>query len=219
MDRRITVAIAAAILVAFVGWRVTDVNLNRLSFPVEEYRLGDEVSLNGSFAEYSYENTDGYVVRVVGVDRMSISKYLLECSKSDELSADYLSSGSSSTDVDAPTLLVVDLVMTNHKGSGDERGYLDSIGWSIRDDSHPWRWIRVDSALLQCTLPQLDGAYQLSIKPGTSYSMRVPFSAEQDEVELFRSDSMWKCPDMESGEYGLILTKDPTRKVVRFSVE
>lgn len=109
---------------------------------------------------------------------------------------------------------MVDLEITNEKGPGDERGYLNSIGWSVKGASNPEIWIRTNSLLLESSIPQAQGAYQLSIKPETSYTVHVPFSGISRHRPFPGSDHNAASPELVSGTYELVLTKGKVRNSI-----
>ena len=214
-------SIALACLVLLCG-RIWYVNETGIKIPVEVHRQDETVALDGAFAEYAYENTDGYSVTVKNPRRMSVNEYLEEYSISEEDSQTYLSDEGNITDPNAPTLVVVDLEIRNDKEESDarseERGYLDSIGWALKRLDAPEYWIRTESSLLYCSLKN-GGDFRLSIKPGTTYTIHVPLAGMRRTKPFPGNDWQGAAPELDAGEYEFVLTKAPVRKTIRFDVE
>lgn len=220
-NARRTVAILMAVSVCVIALvaRIWVVNATAITIPKEEYGMGETVSLDGAFSEYKTENTDGYSLRINAAHRMSIQEYLDTYAVSSPTEEASYSIPNDVTDSQAKTLLVLDVEIINNKSQNDERGYLDSLGWSIASVRHPERWIRVESGLLQCSVPQIQGEFRLSIKPQTSYSLHVPFAAGRMNAPFPSPTSDTFIPELDAGNYEFILTKAPVRKVVGFSVD
>lgn len=197
-------------LTAVCGYRFWLVNGEQLPYSVSVHKVGDTVQLQGAFAEYSYENTDGFSFTVQSAELMSINEYVDRYSKDGalpDLSYD-------TTDRDAATLAVLDIVIRNDKSENDERGYLDSIGWSLIPRNQKERWLRVDNQLFNLSVPQLGGDYRLSIRPGTEYTIHVPFSTTV--TDGFPSQTgLGHKPTLESGDYDFIATNLPVRHIVK----
>lgn len=218
--RRAAVAAAFALLAVAIGARIWMVNADALAFPVETYPMQQAVSLDGAFAEYSVENTKGYSLTVTSAQRMSVNEYLDLYGEDEEGAARYREGLGLTTDFDSKTLVVLEIQIQNDKGANDERGYLDSLGWALTSAEKPAIWPRVVSSLLDCTIPQAEGAwtFKLSIKPGTTYTLHVPFGYTTDR-EFPAANGSYYSPVMEPGEYSLILTKAPVRKIVKVDVD
>lgn len=218
MRRKAIIAAALALLAIVVGIRIRAVNADALVFPVETYSIQQGVALDGAFAEYAVENTKGYTVTVTNARRMSANEYLALYSEDEEAESRYREAEEDSTDFDSKSLVVLDIEIRNDKAETDERGYLDSIGWTLTSTEKPSIWPRTASTLFCCSIPQAEGIYKLSIKPGTTYTIHVPFSYSTRR-EFPAAAGLYYSPEMEPGEYSLILTKAPARKIVRLSVE
>ncbi len=218
MRRKVFIAAALALLAIVIGMRIRAVNAGALVFPVETYSIQQGVSLDGAFAEYAAENTQGYTVTVTSAQRMSANEYLALYSEEEEAESRYREAEGNSADFDSKSLVVLDIEIRNDKAETDERGYLDSIGWTLASSEKPAIWPRTASALFNCSIPQADGIYKLSIKPGTTYTIHVPFSYSTQRG-FPAAAGLYYSPEMEPGEYSLILTKAPVRKIVRLSVE
>lgn len=219
MRRKALLTLAAAAGIIALAMRIWSVNASAFEYPVEVSGLNEEVELKGAFAEYAYENTDGYSVRVTAARRMSIAEYIDAYSLDKDAAQVYRSGVGDVTDDNAKTLIVLDIEMANKKAEGSERGYLDSIGWSIKSADHPESWIRAESGLLGTSIPQANGAYQMSIRPQSSYVLHVPFVETGCEPSFPARDGEVICPELGAGDYEFVITKAPVRKVVAFSVE
>lgn len=218
MRRKVIITAVLALLAIVVGVRIRAVNEDALAFPVETYSIHQGVALDGAFAEYAYENTQGYTVTVTKARRMSVNEYLALYGEDKEAESSYREADGDDADFDSKSLVVLDVEIQNDKAETDERGYLDSIGWTLASTEKPAIWPRTDSALFHCSIPQAEGAYQLSIKPGTTYTTHVPFSYSTLR-EFPAADGLYYSPEMEPGKYSLILTKAPVRKIVQLDVE
>lgn len=208
-------AVTAIVITGLFAARVAFVNAAALSYPVERHALGSRVELAGSYAEYKTENTDGLSMTVTGARRMSCSQYLDEY-VSDRSSYD--SFPDDKTDMDALTLLVLDIEIANNKQDESDRGYLDSIGWSVVPDEARELWLRVDHALFGASVPQIDGAFQLSVKPGTTFTVHVPFDALLNKRFPAGMTDMYR-PALDAGSYSFTVTNIPVRHVVDVEVK
>lgn len=209
--------LACAFIVVFIacfGARVYAVNASAFKYPQQLHEMGECVELDGAFAEYSYENTDGYAVKVGSAKLMSQAEYL------DAYAAeggDYEPSTFDTTDADAKTLAVLDVSISNNKSPEEARGYLDSLGWSLLPEDHKELWLRVDNALFDASVPQLEGAFHLSVKPGTSFTVHIPFSVTESNSFPAKADGSHRV-ELERGAYVLTLTNMPTRHQVRIEL-
>ena len=179
---------------------------------------GDLVALWGAFGEYKYENADGYSVRVGAARRMSINEYLASYSRDPKSEETYRSDRFNGTDPNEMRLVVLDIEMRNDKSEGDEQGYLDSLGWALKSPSHPELWIRTESELLSCSIPQAGGAFQLSIRPKTRFTVHVLFASVRHNKPFSSASGTNEAPDLDAGDYELVLTKAPVHKVIGASV-
>ncbi len=218
MRRKVFIAAALALLAIVIGMRIRAVNADALVFPVETNSIQQNVALDGAFAEYAAENTQGYTVTVTGARRMSVNEYLALYGEDNDGESMYRETEGNITDFDSKSLVVLDIEIRNDKAETDERGYLDSIGWALTSKQKPAIWARVVSSLLDCSIPQAEGTFKLSIKPGTTYTIHAPFGYTTYR-EFPATDGSYYSPEMEPGEYSWIITKAPVRKIVQLSVE
>lgn len=212
--KTLTVLCLLALLCTAVAARIYYVNEHAPSTPVKTYNLNETVALEGAFAEYAYENTDGYLVRATKAERMSINEYIDLYSVDQSILDGYLEEQHNYTDRDLKTLVVVDLEIQNDKPTDGDRGYLDSIGWAIKSSSSPELWIRTESALLESSIPQAGGAFQLSVKPGTTYTVHIPFSGVAQFVPFPAPNHIVSSPELTPGRYSLVLTKGKASNVI-----
>ncbi|MBY4797508.1 hypothetical protein K6V98_03940 [Collinsella sp. AGMB00827] len=177
---RILGALVGIALIAGFAMGVTWVNRVAPTYPSEVHSLGEPVALKGSFAEYEYEHTDPYEITVTGASRMSVNEYISRFAPDSSLRApDYNYIASDTTDFDQVNLVVLDIVIRNDGTGGEESGYLDSLGWSLLSEAQRHLWLRVDSELFNLSVSQIEGAFQLSVKPGTEFTVHVPFSTTE----------------------------------------
>lgn len=212
--RSVAAALLILVLVIAISMRVIAVNATALQYPSRDHALGDTVSLDGSYAEFKRENTDGLEVTVTGAHRMSCAEYLEQYVENDDL---YIPYTDDMTDMNAKTLVVLDMTITSRKKPSDERGYLDSLGWSVVPDAARERWLRVDSALFDATIPQAEGSYQLSVKPGTSFVVHVPFDSLVNRAFPAKATETYR-PTVDAGSFTLTMTNAPVRHTVSFSI-
>lgn len=200
-------------LVIGIGLRVWHLNSNPPTYPRVDHSMGEDIELDGAFAEFAYENTDGYSIAVTNAERMSPREYLDRYARGPSVPENPYDS----TDEEAKVLIVLDIEIRNDKKSSEDRGYLDSIGWSLIPEEKKERWLRVDSSLFGLSVPQIEGAFQLSVKPGTEYTVHVPFSTSIYD-EFPASAGMGHKPLLDSGSYDFFVTNVPTRHVVTIDV-
>ena len=213
--KRLTLTALLALFIAcLLAGRIWYVNAHAQTIPSNTAKLGDSVPLEGAFAEYAYENTGGYLVKATKAERMSINEYIDLYSTDQSVLTDYLSNEHYTTDRDLKTLIVVDLEIRNNKTADDDRGYLNSIGWSVKSAAAPEIWIRTESTLLESSIPQAEGAFQLSIKPGTTSTVHVPFSGIMRHSPFPASDYDASFPELVHGQYSLVLTKGKVKNVL-----
>lgn len=212
-QRSLVFAVVVIVLFCLFGFRVHQVNSKSSTYRVETHKIGELVELNGAFAEYATENTNGFSFLIQSAELMSVNEYVSQYAKSDDISNNPLDS----TDLNAKTLVVLEIVIRNQKSEEAERGYLDSLGWSVIPSAHKERWLRVDSTLFNLSVPQLEGAFQLSVRPGTEFTVYVPFSTTV--LDKFPAQSsMSHRPTLDSGSYDFIATNLPVRHVVKVRV-
>lgn len=218
--RRIAaILIVVSVCVIALVARIWVVNATAITIPKEEYGMRETVSLDGAFSEYKTENTDGYSLRINAAHRMSIQEYLDTYAVNSPTEEASYAIPNDVTDSQAKTLLVLDIEIINNKSQDDERGYLDSLGWFIASARHPERWIRVENGLLQCSVPQIQDEFRLSIKPQTTYLLHVPFAVGRTNAPFPSSVDDTYIPELDAGSYEFIVTKAPIRKVVGFVVD
>lgn len=218
--RRVLAEVACvAVAVALCILRVWFVNASAVEIPVRTYSPSEFVPLDGDFAEFEYENTDGYSVRLDRAQRMSVNEYIAAYAKDAALTNAYMSDENNATDPNAKTLIVLDITLRNDKSEEDERGYLDSIGWSVTEPSRPEYWIRCQSSLFESSVPQINGDFRVSIKPGTQYQIHVPFASTTVPTGFPHPQIQYAIPEMAPGAYQFLVTKAPTRKQVAFTVQ
>ncbi len=193
--------------------RVVQVNASAASYPCEAHAIGESIALGGAFSEYKQENTDGYTLTVKDARLMSRDDYL----NTYAADPDAYDSSFDATDGKSNSLLVLDIAIRNDKKVDDEKGYLDSLGWSVTPDSEKQRWMRVDTPLFNLSVPQLEGAFQLSVRQGTEFTIHVPFSTRLSEP-FPASGAMQYRPELKPGSYQFIVTNVPVRHIVSFEV-
>ena len=209
--RRLTLSlVAVCCLVGLLAARIYQVNLDMLGYPEDIHGVGETVELKGAFAEYAHEDTDGYKVIVNSARLMSRNEYVAQYAAEQ---ANPVANPQDKTDWSAPTLAVFDLTIRNEKSLADERGYLDSIGWDVVPEREKHRWLRIDE-VFRLSVPQIEGASQLSIKPGTEYVLHVPFSSLTGSAFPAPMGDFY-ASELSPGYYSLILTNVPIRHVVR----
>lgn len=198
------------------GSRVADVNAQAFKLDVDAHPMRAPFELSGSFAEHAYENTDGYKVEVTGARVMSCDQYVSRFAVEGE---EPIFQPTDSTDRSSPTLVVLDIVITNGSEGGaadaSDLGYLDSIGWSLVPVERPEMWLRVDRDLFNTSVPQINGAFQLAVAPGTSFTIHVPFSTFHSGAFPARSGDMYRAVLGQSlRDFRFTLTNVPVRHVV-----
>lgn len=218
MRRRVAIGVACVVLAVVVGVCVWRVNANALTFPVREYDLQEDVALDGAFAEYAYENTEGYSLRVTGARRMSVDEYFGLYGQDEQGETTYRENAPREVGSPDAALIVLDIEIRNDKAADDDKGYLDSIGWALQSEQKPEYWIRVESGVFNCSIPQVEGSYKLSIKPGTTFTLHVPFRAPSVPSDFPAPAGTFEAPPLEAGAYSFVITKAPVRNVVKFDV-
>lgn len=216
--KRLNAKVVAAVIAivcacSLFAARVHQVNAEAYHRVEEIHETGERFALDGSFAEYAYENTKEYSLEVTGANIMSCNEYLERYGEDEYEYTKY-----DDTDRDAPTLVVLDMVIERGGARGDvppveELGYLDSLGWSLICNDARNLWLRVDTGLFATSVPQIEGAFQLAVLPGTSFEVHVPFCTTfaKDFPSPIGEDYR---PVLEEGAYTLAVTNVPVRHMV-----
>ena len=82
--KKILTTVAALLLISILGVRIWYINSSVITIPVETYKVGEWVELDGAFQDVSYENTDGYSLRVKSAAIKSYSDFVREYGESED---------------------------------------------------------------------------------------------------------------------------------------
>ena len=74
--KKILLCAVSLVLLLLIVVRIVHVNTNVLTIPEERYVQNQWVELNGAFQEMDDENTEGYSVRILGVEQLTYNEFL-----------------------------------------------------------------------------------------------------------------------------------------------
>lgn len=199
--------------------RILWVNAHAPRLPTETYRVGEWVELSGSYAATNEECTEGYKLRVTGACIMTPREYIdayHEGGSGDagqSVEGKYLDITPEAMDV--PSLVVVNLEMVN---GDNENGFLLASAWRAVSLGHRELALSVDLDSWSLAEGALDGTASFALRKDSQYLTHVPF-CDQEDPSYLESYGEMRRPMAESGDYELILTNLPVRKVIQFAVD
>lgn len=203
------VVLALALLTALLGYRIWDVNQHRVTYPIQHYSMGQEVPLDGDFLDDNHEKTQGYYVTVPEAEIMNSNEYL----------ARYAPDIDPSTIPDGSGDVIV--LTYDVRNDGNVDGYLNTVSLFLVGESKN-KFYKVDSDLWEASEPRIRGnSNGLVLEPNTSYTTHIPFSFIQDPALFERMLERKNYTRAEVGDssFELILTNDPTRKIIDINVD
>lgn len=214
---RIVLAVCAVLLCGAVcAWRIHDVNARAIRYPTERYAMGEDVPLEGCFFADASEGTDGYVLRVEGVEVMSYNEYVTA----------YGLDGAQTIDgLDVPSIICLTVTIANNSDKGSEEGGFNIVGMGLAKPNGD-ALMRVDVDLWGTSEASIASAafnIRTGILPHTTYTTHIPFSAGLLTRETLLEqagqgvDPSYTQP-VEEGLYDLHLSVQPKRKLVSVQV-
>lgn len=165
MKKRLISSAAILLLCVGFGVRIWYVNATAFSFPVEKYKMGEWVSLDGCFFESAAETAKGYSVKVIGAQKLLYADYMKKYHLSEDEDLGYGS----------PPKYVLDVEFAFRADKNSENGIqLFQYRINAIDDSVSYN---VQSTLTALTVPALANSYFMTfaVRPGTEHIVHFPF--------------------------------------------
>lgn len=153
-----------------MGFRIWYINSSVITIPVETYKVGEWVELDGAFQDVSYENTDGYSLRVKSAAIKSYSDFVREYGESE----DYMEE-----DIRPELVLDVEFEFSN---KGNTEGQIELFQYFVEG-----RYFTMvpNSSLWFLTVPKGEGQMGFVLDQDTSFEFHVPYIFRQmGSVEL-----------------------------------
>lgn len=150
-----------------ISWYI---NSSVITIPVETYKVGEWVELDGAFQDVSYENTDGYSLRVKSAAIKSYSDFVREYGESE----DYMEE-----DIRPELVLDVEFEFSN---KGNTEGQIELFQYFVEG-----RYFTMvpNSSLWFLTVPKGEGQMGFVLDQDTSFEFHVPYIFRQmGSVEL-----------------------------------
>ena len=168
--KKILTTVAALLLISILGVRIWYINSSVITIPVETYKVGEWVELDGAFQDVSYENTDGYSLRVKSAAIKSYSDFVREYGESE----DYMEE-----DIRPELVLDVEFEFSN---KGNTEGQIELFQYFVEG-----RYFTMvpNSSLWFLTVPKGEGQMGFVLDQDTSFEFHVPYIFRQmGSVEL-----------------------------------
>lgn len=168
--KKILTTFAALLLISILGVRIWYINSSVITIPVETYKVGEWVELDGAFQDVSYENTDGYSLRVKSAAIKSYSDFVREYGESE----DYMEE-----DIRPELVLDVEFEFSN---KGNTEGQIELFQYFVEG-----RYFTMvpNSSLWFLTVPKGEGQMGFVLDQDTSFEFHVPYIFRQmGSVEL-----------------------------------
>lgn len=190
--------------------RIWQVNDQAPNISVERYAEGDWVDMDGAFCNDNLEMTDGYSVRVSGVETMSVNEYLdtyavneYSGCRSDTESIVVLTLDIKNVDADDGGLSPFDMRLLSE----------DSAAYYI---AHTELWASSEKFFRNEEFADY-GAFGL-VK-GSTYTVHIPYESQISETTalLGSPTTDFLNSPIHHGSYKLILSNAPVRKQVELS--
>lgn len=137
--------------------------------PAEYYFEGENVNLNGDFMLSSVENTDGYIITLEQTELISYENMMMRYGYDSE----YLGQNSRFDIV---------LITLNIQNIDNIDGCLLLKEFRI---INKWKNIDygIDNTLLPITETSLNDTYSIAIRPGTEYTITLPYSLNKRRID------------------------------------
>lgn len=198
-------------------WRIQAVNSNAPQWPTVMSNIHDTVELSGAFAEYDEELTDGYSITVDDVEALSPIEYVDAYGHSPEIKSEgkslmaaYYEESGITNDGSDRTELVVTMTVENR---GNEAGHLHALSWKAIDSNARDIAFTCDFGIWKYANPAMENQVGFTIKPGSTLTLHVPFSANSP-FTMLENSSERSLLAVEETDYELLLTNVPIRHVV-----
>lgn len=188
------------ILGALAAWQIIRVNSEAPKAVVEEYSLGDTVKLEGSFLESTSEENTNYTICVNSAERMSYNEYIAKYG---------VNKKKTKKDGNDKSILCLNATITN---TGSEIGCLSIYDMRLLPESKNTYYIAQESIWKKSEKNLATWPNLISVKPGTSYTVHIPFTVNTDDELIAEGYIQGKS-------FTLYLTDWPKSKRVLFELD
>lgn len=201
---RAAIVVAICLLVlsglgTLAAWQIIRVNSEAPKAVVEEYSLGDTVKLEGSFLESTSEENTDYTICVNSAERMSYNEYIAKYG---------VNKKKTNKDGNDKSILCLNATITN---TGTEMGCLSVYDMRLLPESKNTYYIAQESIWENSEKNLVTWPNLISVKPGTSYTVHVPFTVNTDDDLITKGY-------IEGKSFTLYLTDWPKSKRVLFEL-
>ncbi len=204
--KRLLLALLGLVVTCAVGARIWWVNESMPRIPVETYGAGEWVALDGAFQELANEQTKGYSLRVDSAKVVSYDEYLR---------AHGVEPAEPSKFGDAKSVVDVAISVRRDASSSGDGGLnmFDMVLVPARKNEY--FMVSIGGGEEGCALwPQVqkNAGFWVSIRPGTEYTMHVPYVINSSGARIFKNP-------IEDRDFELVASRMPVQKLIRFSAQ
>lgn len=115
------VAVVVLIIFLCVGLRIYVVNINNPKIPVENYQMGDTVMITKAYTQDSDNPRDGYTVKVLGAELMTVNDFMKKYDVNSELINESM----------VKYYYLVSIVMGNTGNTGEKGSGISILSFSL----------------------------------------------------------------------------------------
>ena len=193
--------IIITVVCALLGLRIYQVNKNVAIAPTESYPEGEYVEIGKNYFWSGVEDNTGYEVKVVSATFKKYADFVSEYGETE----DYL-------DEDYRPDFVIDLEVIVRNDNIDEetgRGF-DLVDMRIQSSNESFQ---VHSRLFELLRPDLSGALNFRVRPGTEAAIHLPYT-RSISMDGFESDER-----LFTKNYYLLLSMYPVKKIIELDIK
>lgn len=187
-------------LVLLTTWQITKINEEAPRAQVEEYHLGETINLDGSFLESTTEENKNYSICINKAEHMSLNQYI-----------EKYGNDNNKIEENGNDKSIISLEMTIIN-KGKDLGCLSVYDMRLLPESKNTYYIAQESIWNKSEKKLPTWPNPISIEPGSSYTVHVPFTVNTDEESITRGY-------IQGTEFTLYLTDWPISKRVLFGLE
>ncbi len=187
-------------LSTLVAWQINQVNTKAPKAAIENYSLGEEIKLEGSFLESSSEENSEYSICVIKAERLSYNEYVGKYG---------LNTKKTKNNDNDKSIISVEMKITN---AGNNKGSIDIYDMRLVPESKNTYYIPQETIWKKSEKNLTPWPNNISIEPGTSYTVHVPFTVNTDDEFITQGY-------IQGADFTLYLTDWPVSKRVMFSLD
>lgn len=188
------------ILICIFLFRIVYVNTHSINETRREYEMGEWIPLSGDFVNTADEMTDGYYLRVESANFFTYKEYMSECGYPEYYFG---------TDIRSP---VIELKVSI-RNENNENGFLAISKFNLLNETKTISntYNPIYAGLKNSTLETAFGA---TIRPQTEFTIYLPFT-----MQYGPENRSYLAENRGNGVYYFVISKYPTRKEVKITVE